>query len=126
MRSICRISVYVVLVCLLLSLANGTRRVLHRASADDRVGRQPDRSRVRLRRFGGDNPIHHPVRPSKNALLPLNKDDDCDRPRLHSRNAYDRLLALAQDRANRCSPPFDSRPLPTPLPRHQTLCILLI
>ena len=126
MRLVSQILVYVVLVCLFLSLTNGTRRSLHRASSDDRMGGQPYRSRVRLRRYGGDNPAHHPVRPCKNALLPPD-DDDCDRPRLNAKDTHDRSPSLSQDRASRClSAQFHSRPLPTPLSRHQTLCILLI
>lgn len=124
MRMVSQLLVYLVLACLLLPLASGPRRTLHRAHPDNRVGRQPQRAR--LRRCRGESPAHRPVRPCKNALLPPD-DDDFDPSRSHAKIAHERLSSLTQDQANRNpSSQFGSHPLPTAVSRHQTLCILLI
>jgi hypothetical protein len=124
MRTISQLVVYIVVACLLVSMS-GWRQVTHRAHADNRLARHPQRAR--LRRCGGDPPAHRPVRPSKNAVLPPDEDDDDgERSRSH-KDAHDLLLAVCRDPLHHDpSWPFHSRPLPTPIPRHQTLCILLI
>jgi hypothetical protein len=121
MRLVSHLLVCLVLVCLLLPLASGPRRSLHRTHSHSQM------RRARVRRCRGESPAHHPVRPCKNALLPPDDDDACDPSRFHAKIAHERLSSLTQDQTNRnSSSPFGSHPLPTAVPRHQTLCILLI
>jgi hypothetical protein len=122
MRWVTQLLVYVVLLCLLLPWASGPREKVHRAHPDNRIGRQPHRAR--LRRCRGNWPAHRPVRPCKNALLPPD-DDDCERSRAHAKIALDGASAQERAKCSVCAP-FGSRPLPSAVPRHQTLCILLI
>lgn len=124
MQTSAKLLVYVVLAALLLSWVSGPP--LPRAR--DHRGRQRHRVLVRLRRCRGNNPAHHPVRPCKNAVLPPDDDDDdIDPARPHAKAALERLPSLYDDPAFRSfSLRFGSRPLPTEIPRHQTLCILLI
>jgi hypothetical protein len=115
----------IVLACLLLSCVSGSQRPIRCTNPHNRNSRE-HRVLARLRRCRGDNPFHHPVRPCKNAILP--PDDDSVDPK-HSPviGGHERLPDLGQD--PNCRPPspvFSSRPLPTEVPRHQALCILLI
>lgn len=128
MQTISKVAVYIVLACLLLSWVGGAQRPLHRPHAHNRRGRECHRVLAHLRRCRGGNPNHHPVRPCKNAVLPPDDDDDdIDIARLLSKGIQQRLLASGQDSNHRSrSTAFGSRPLPTEVPRHQTLCILLI
>jgi hypothetical protein len=60
-------------------------------------------------------------------VLPPDDDDTVDQERHGAKVCQDRLLSLDQDSTHRSLfPAFGSRPLPTEVPRHQTLCILLI
>ena len=121
--------VCVVLACLLLSGENGSRRPLHRARGDNHFGRECHRVSARLRRCRPHNPSHHPVRPCKNALLPADEDDDDgDRDRINGNNDGQGSLPFpVHDQANRALlPTIRSQPLPTNVPRYQTLCLLLI
>jgi hypothetical protein len=125
MQSVSKSLVYVVLSCLLLSAASGVRRS-HCARDDDRFGHKHHRVCARIRRGGSDNPIPHPIRPSTTAVLPPDDDDD-DRVRLQSEDTHGRLHALCPIKVHQSLyPTFGSRPLPTEVPRHQTLCLLLI
>jgi hypothetical protein len=127
MQTISKVFVCVVFTCLLLSWVSGVQRPLPRAHAHNRSVRERHRIFARLRRSRGDNPIHHPVRPCKNAVLPPEDDDTVDQEQHGAKICYDRLPAPFQDSTNRSLfPAFGSRPLPTEVPRHQTLCILLI
>jgi hypothetical protein len=127
MQTFAKVLVYVVFACLLLSGVNGPQRTLHRASGDLRFGRERHRALVRLRRCRQDNPSHLPVRPCKNAVLPPDDDDDDDGEKDHGNDGPMRLLSPSHDEANRAFfPTIRSQPLPTDIPRYQTLCILLI
>ncbi|HTU94152.1 MAG TPA: hypothetical protein VMF69_29000 [Gemmataceae bacterium] len=131
MQTVSKVLVGIVLACLLLSCVSSVQRSLHRAHSNNRSGRERHRALVRLRRCRGDNPVHHPVRPCKNAMLPPDDDDDdddnIDQKHPYAKGSNERLPILCQDPAYRSlSPAFGSRPLPTQVPRHQTLCILLI
>lgn len=127
MQTISKVFVCVVLACVLLSWVSGVQRPLPRAHTNNRTSRERQRVFARLRRSGGDNPIHHPVRPCKNAVLPPDDDDTVDQERHGAKVCHDRLPSLSQDSTRRSLfPVFGSRPLPTEVPRHQTLCILLI
>lgn len=127
MQTSAKLLVYVALVGLLLSWMSGPPQPHPRAR--DHHGRHRHRALVRLRRCRGDNPAHHPVRPCKNAVLPPDDDDedDIDPARSHAKAGLERLPSPNHDPAFRSfSPAFGTRPLPTEIPRHQTLCILLI
>jgi hypothetical protein len=127
MQTISKAFVCVVLTCLLLSWVSGVQRPLPRAHAHNRSSRERDRIFARLRRSSGDNPIPHPVRPCKNAVLPPDDDDSADQEKHGAKACHDRLPTLYQDSTHRSLfLAFGSRPLPTEVPRHQTLCILLI
>lgn len=118
--------VFVILAAVLLSWVSGPSNPL-RHFHDHRGSRQRHRALVRLRRCRGDNPAHHPVRPCKNAVLPPDGDDDLDPARLHAKAPFERLPSSQQEPASPSfSLRFGSRPLPTDIPRHQALCILLI
>lgn len=128
MQTICKVLVCVVLACLLMSWVSGVQRPLPGAHPHNRGARERHRIFARLRRCRGDNPIHLPVRPCKNALLPPDDDDaDSDQERHFGKSCHERLLSFCDDLTYRSLfPVFGSRPLPTEVPRHQTLCILLI
>lgn len=126
MQTISKALVGVVLACLLLSCASGAQRPIRCTHSKNRNGHGSHRVLARLRRCRGDNPVHHPVRPCKNATLPPDEDDD-DREHPLAKVSHERLLSLYQDpKLLTFSLAFGSRPLPTEVPRHQTLCILLI
>jgi hypothetical protein len=126
MQRIAKLLIGVVLACQLLSCVSGLQRPLHCSHPYNRSSRDHCHALARLRRCRGNNPIHHPVRPCKNAMLPP-EDDNVDLKGPHSAGTHERLPALSQDSPIRpFSPLFGSRPLPTEVPRHQTLCILLI
>lgn len=126
MQTLSKALVCIVLACLLLSLMSGVGQPLPRAHASKRGNRESHRVLARLRRCRGSNPVHHPVRPCKNAVLPPDDDDNVDRENIHARGSHERLLLLGQDPAHHVFPAFGSRPRPTGVPLHQTLCILLI
>lgn len=124
MQTISKMLVGVVLACLLISYASAAQRPIRHAYRNNR-GRHG--ALARLRRCRGDNPVHHPVRPCKNAVLPPDDDDNVDPKHPHFPGSTQRLPALCHDPAHHTpSAVFGSRPLPTEVPRHQTLCILLI
>ncbi len=126
MQTICKVLVCVVLACLLLSWMSGAQRPLPGPHSPSKGTRERHRVFARLRRCRGGNPVHHPARPCKNALLPPDDDTD-DQEDLHSKGSHERLLSHCEDLTHRSLfPAFGSRPLPTEVPRHQTLCILLI
>ncbi len=126
MRTISRVLVCAAFACLLLSWISGLGRALPRVYPQDGSSRERCRVLARLRRCRGDSPAHHPVRPCKNAVLPPD-DDKGDPERLHGKANHERLPPLCPERMHGPnSLPFSSRPLPTEVPRHQTLCILLI
>lgn len=126
MRTISNVVLYVVLGCLLLSWGVGNPRPFRRTHAHNRNSRPCHRVLAHLRRCRGDNSTHHPVRPCKNAVLPPD-DDRIDPERSHTKSNPQSFFASAQEAIPRClSAAFGSRPLPTEVPRHQTLCILLI
>jgi hypothetical protein len=126
MQTISKVLVCIVFACLLLSWMSGAGRPLHRAHLQNRSSQERHRIRARLRRCRGGNPIHHPVRPCKNAVLPPDDDND-DSERSHAKAVHERLPSLCDEPTRRFnSLTFGSRPLPTEVPRHQTLCILLI
>ena len=83
---------------------------------------------ARLRRCRQNNPIPHPVRPCKNAVLPPDEDDDDgERDRFHGNDTQARLPSPCRDQADRALFPIvRSQSLPPDIPRYQTLCILLI
>jgi hypothetical protein len=125
MQTISKMLVGAVLTCLLLSCALGSQRPLRHAH---RASRERRGVLAQLRRCRGGNPVHHPVRPCKNAVLPPDDDDDnVDPKHPYFKNSYERLPALCHDPVHPFSASlFGSRPVPTEVPRHQTLCILLI
>jgi hypothetical protein len=127
MQTISKVFVCIVFACLFLSWMGSVGRPLHRAHLLSRSGQERRRVCARLRRCRGDNPVHHPVRPSKNAVLPPDDDDNDGPERPNAKVGHERLPSLGQGPT--CRPnslTFGSRPLPTEVPRHQTLCILLI
>jgi hypothetical protein len=127
MQTLSRVLVCAVLACLLLSWASGVGQPLYRTHAHKRGCRGPHHVLARLRRSGGNNPVHHPVRPCKNAVLPPDDDDNVDREDTHANDHHERFLSLGRDPSHRSHfAAFGSRPLPTGVPLHQTLCILLI
>ncbi|HEY7329915.1 MAG TPA: hypothetical protein VH592_19930 [Gemmataceae bacterium] len=127
MRSSSKTLVGVVLACVLLSYVSGVQRPFHCVHPHNRNSHNRHRALVRLRRCRGDNPVHHPVRPCKNAMLPPDDDDTVDPKQSHAIDGQVRSTAIYQDATARSlSPEFSPRPLPTEVPRHQTLCILLI
>ena len=117
---------YVILSYLLLSGVSGIQRPCHRARGDNHFGHARLRVTARLRRCRQDNSAPHPVRPCKNALLPPDEDDDDgDRDRLT--DTTECLASAVHDQLNRSLfPTIHSQPLPTNVPRYQSLCILLI
>ncbi len=126
MRTVSQALAYVVLFCLLLSLASGSRRLVPRAHVDHRFGRERHHPVAHLRRCREDYPAHHPVRPCLNVLLPPDEDAG-DRLRLHAKDVHERWSTPCGDQAHRSLfPVFGSRPLPTEVPRHQIFCLLLI
>lgn len=128
MQTFAKVLVSVVFGCLLLTGVNGPQRTLHRARSDNRFGREGHRAIVRLRRCRQDNPSHLPVRPCKNAMLPPDEDDDDgDEDHVNGNDGQMRLLSPYHNEGNRVLfPTIHSQPLPTDIPRYQTLCILLI
>jgi hypothetical protein len=124
MKITTQIFVYSILVVMLLLLPNNVRRRSRRSQGDNHVARTTHR--IRLRRFGGENPSHLPMRSSKNAILPPDDDNDWKRPRA-AKDSQDWILSLEQDQPG-VGPMshFDSHPLPTAVSRHQTLCILTL
>jgi hypothetical protein len=124
MKITTQIFVYSVLVVMLLLLPNKVRRLVLRSQGDNHASRTTHR--LRLRRLGGENPSHLPIRSSKNAILPPDDDNDWKRPRA-AKDSHDWILSLEQDQLG-VGPMshFDSHPLPTAVSRHQTLCILTI
>lgn len=126
MRTVSKTLVYAVLFCLLLSSLGGTRRLFPRGNKDHRLGRDRHSLVARIRRCREENLAHHPVRPCIDVLLPPDEEDG-DRDRLHAKDAGERLSASYQ---NPVLPfhfsAFGTRPRPTHVPRHQTLCLLLI
>ncbi|MHB1425471.1 MAG: hypothetical protein ACYC3I_20070 [Gemmataceae bacterium] len=126
MKTASQALIYIICACLLLSWVGGVRRPLHRGRLDKRANQEHLRVLARVRRCRGDNSSHHPVRPSTNAVLP--PDDDTNDPvRPQSKGVNGRLHFLCQNQAPQSlSSTFGSRPLPTEVPRHQTLCILVI
>lgn len=126
MQTFSKVLVYAVLACLLLSGVNASRRAYYRAQGENHFGRERHRATARLRRCRQDNPAHHPVRPCKNAVLPPDEDDD-DGERDRFSDSLERLLSPCHDPASRAVfPTVHCQPLPTDVPRYQTLCILLI
>lgn len=126
MQTVSKALVYVVTACLLLALVGSPRPRLHSARAC-RFGHQRRRVFARMRRPRPDNPAPHPVHPCKNALLPPDEDDNSDSDRFDGNARHERLLSLGDDPAHRTLfSTIRSQPLPTGVPRHQTLCILLI
>jgi hypothetical protein len=126
MKTVSKALIYIVLACLLLSWGGGLRRTLHRSLLENRIGRTHPRVLARVRRCRGNNPAHHPVRPSTNAVLPPD-DDEEDRVRLQCKAPHGRWHSLCHNPTPHFhAPQSGSRPLPTEAPRHQTLCILLI
>ncbi len=126
MKTISKVVIYAVLACLILSWIGSALRPFRRDHSHHRNGGGYHRVLARLRRCRGDNPNHHPVRPSKNAVLPPD-DDEVDPEREHAKNGHERSSSGGDEITLRSlSSMFGSRPLPTDVPRHQTLCILLI
>ena len=125
MQTVSKVFVCMALACLLLSWVSGAHRPLHRAHTQNHSSREHHRALARLRRCRGDNPVHRPVRPCKNAVLP--PDDDDTSERAHAKASHERLPSLCHEWPRRSlSPVFGARPLSAAVPRHQTLCILLI
>lgn len=125
MQTISKVLVCVALACTFLSWAAFVHRQLPRTASHHRTSRERPRIFARLRRCRGDNPVHHPVRPCKNAILPPDDDRD-DQQRICTKTNEERSLSLDHDPLHLPFSAFGPRPLPTEVPRHQTLCILLI
>lgn len=123
MQTIARALVVAVLVCLLLPLAAGGRRHLHKRHH----GHVSHTVTVRLRRSGANHPAHQPIRPAPAAMLPPDEDDDSDRQRLAYTGVSPFTLAPTE-----LLPVFFSaitrspRPVAPQRPLFQTLGVLLI
>ncbi len=118
--------IYAVLACLLLSWVGSAQWSVRRVHAHDRGRRECHRLLAHLRRCRGGHPNHHPVRPSKSAVLPPD-DDDIDATRQLSKASSQRWLTSdLESNPRSLLREFCSRSLPTQVSRHQTLCILLI
>jgi hypothetical protein len=126
MQTLSKIMFSAVLVCLLLSLLGGGRR-LRGGGRDSRVGRDRHRVALRLRRLRTDYPSHHPVRPSSVASIPPDEDDDDERFRLAWEDTRELTSALSEEPLTTYLTSWPSAwPSAPDQPLYRTLCTLLI
>ncbi|HEY7424573.1 MAG TPA: hypothetical protein VH682_10120 [Gemmataceae bacterium] len=126
MPTLSKIVFSAVLVCLLLSLLGGGRR-LH-GGRGNHVRRDRHRIAVRLRRLRTDYPSHQPVRPWSSASIPPDEDDDDEeRFRLAWEDTHELMTILVEEPRTTyltsCPSAWPSAP---DQPFYRTLCTLLI
>ncbi len=127
MQTRSKIVFFVVLVCLLLSLAGRWHR-RHDSERDNHVRRDRPRVAVRLRRLRTNYSAHHPGCPSLAAVIPPD-DEDEDEHRFRLVAGDTRECTLVRHAGPLIAHPFP-RSLASPStlsqPLYRTLCILLI
>jgi hypothetical protein len=126
MQTLSKITFSAVLVCLLLSLVGGGRR-LH-GGRDNHVRRDRHRMAMRLRRLRTDYPSHHPVRPSSVVSIPPDEDDDDEeRFRLSWEDTYELTPVRSEEPLTTYLTSWPSVwPSAPDQPLYRTLCTLLI
>jgi hypothetical protein len=126
MQTLSKIVFSAVLVCLLLSLLGGGRR-LRGDGRVNHVGRDRHHVALRLRRLRTDYPSHQPVRPSSLASIPPDEDDDDERFRLTWEDTRELTSALSEELLTTHLTSWPSAwPSPPNQPLYRTLCTLLI
>jgi hypothetical protein len=125
MQTLSKIIFSAVLLCLLLSLAGGGRR-LH-GGRDNHVRRDRHHLAMRLRRLRTDYPSHHPVRPSSTVSIPPDEDyDDEERFRLAWEDTYELTPAHSEEPLTALTSRPSVWPSAPDQPLYRTLCTLLI